>query len=87
MKAEEKPRRKGGRSLGIRSNTPSSRAMYGAMPAVASTTFRRLELDRLQDLQHQMPHTHLPCQDWRNPYSKQIILRQPALMQRACTGC
>ena len=33
MKAEEKPRRNGGRSLDIRSNTPSSKAMYGAMPA------------------------------------------------------
>ena len=42
MKAEEKPRRKGGRSLGIRSNTPSSRAMYGAIPAVASTVSVRL---------------------------------------------
>ena len=42
MKAEEKPRRKGGRSLGIRSNTPSSRAMYGAIPAAASTVSVRL---------------------------------------------
>ena len=35
MNAEEKPRTNGGRSRGMRSNTPSSSAMYGAMPAAA----------------------------------------------------
>ena len=57
MKAEEKPRRKGGRSLGIRSNTPSSRAMYGAIPAVASTISVRLHKVQQQHSQRQMPHT------------------------------
>ena len=86
MKAEEKPRRKGGRSLDIRSNIPSSRAIYGAMPAAALIVLARpcKVISSTRDIE--LPTPSSGGKDGSILRANKSSLRQPAGVHRGRPG-